>query len=148
MKLRGSKSAHEATFDLTPMIDVVLLLIIFFTLTSQFSHVSLAPMDLPDERGEEQQNTDTPFLIVVDVARDGALTIDGDEYNPDGVRNLVAAAAEQAGAADQLEVIVRGDRLVTAAQLDPLVHALAEAGVTTWKLATTGSGPQTPGTGG
>ncbi|MFN7440054.1 MAG: ExbD/TolR family protein, partial [Phycisphaerales bacterium] len=50
MRLFKRKDIPEAGFDLTAMIDIVLLLIIFFTLTSQFVQTLQRPMPLPAER--------------------------------------------------------------------------------------------------
>ncbi|MCH8037092.1 MAG: biopolymer transporter ExbD, partial [Proteobacteria bacterium] len=39
---------------MTPMIDVVFQLMIFFMYTAQFAQVTRTAIDLPDEAGEEQ----------------------------------------------------------------------------------------------
>ncbi len=51
MKFTRPKVTPEATFDLTNMIDVVLLLIIFFMLTAQFAKSNQREMDLPRQAG-------------------------------------------------------------------------------------------------
>jgi biopolymer transport protein ExbD len=51
--LRPKQVREDATFDLTAMIDVVLLLIIFFMLTSQFAATDRAAVELPAQKGLE-----------------------------------------------------------------------------------------------
>ena len=47
------EQSRTAAFDLTPMIDVVLqLIIIFFMYTTQFAQVMRSELDLPQETGE------------------------------------------------------------------------------------------------
>lgn len=51
MRLNRPRELAEAPFDLTPMVDVVLLLIIFFMLSAQFAETFGSPMNLPGEKG-------------------------------------------------------------------------------------------------
>lgn len=74
--LRAKKrKTSVGVFDLTPMIDVVLQLIIFFMFTSQFGQVSRTDVDLPNEPGEEERAEDKPTLII-DITLEGAYVID------------------------------------------------------------------------
>lgn len=138
MKLARQQHAREASFDLTPMIDVVFLLIIFFTLTSQFSNVSLKPLDLPQELGEKAPQTPSPFTLVLSVSRDGIVTLDDTAYDPAALAPIIANEVRRAGGADALEVVMRGDRMLPASKLEPLINVLSAAGVRKWKLATSG----------
>lgn len=131
-------------FDLTPMIDIVLLLIIFFTFTATFAAVSRVPMDLPEERGAAGDAPATALFI--DLARDGAIKLGEATVGRD---ELAAALGRELGHAGTIpEVIVRADRLTPAAHLNRLAGALAAAGAQRWKLATSGDGPPSVGTGG
>jgi biopolymer transport protein ExbD len=141
VKFGRADHPREASFDLTPMIDVVFLLIIFFTLTSTFSNVALSPIDLPREKGEGQEGSPSPFTLVLNVSREGSVSVDGREYRPEELSRLLADEAVRAGGPDNLDVLVRGDRLVPASRLDPVVGVLSAAGVRRWKLATAGGGP-------
>lgn len=63
------------TFDFAPMVDIVLLLLIFFMLTSNLSSREKAlPLDLPRASSSVQQ---TPDLPLVSVNRSGAVSLNG-----------------------------------------------------------------------
>src|SRR5215475_2503474 len=113
MKLGRPKELREATFDLTPMIDVVLLLIIFFMLSSQFAQAQRAPMDLPKEQGRPSK-PEGPSLVVIDV-------VGPDRYRLFDVSmsltEVVTAVAAQLGAADpsaQPDLVIRAARNTSA----------------------------------
>ena len=74
----------EASFDLTPMIDVVMLLIVFFTLTSQFRDAIPTTVDLPREVGQEAAEA-APASISLELRRDGTLASNGREVGLDEI---------------------------------------------------------------
>ncbi|HZW10653.1 MAG TPA: biopolymer transporter ExbD [Phycisphaerales bacterium] len=129
-------------FDMTPMIDVALQLIIFFLFTSQLSHAMRSPMDLPQERGDPGQ-ADGPEQMVVDLTVAGTLLVEGQERSLDEVVAIVAAEQQRAVAAGgALDLLIRADRSCPAAHLNRLAASLADAGVRTWKLGTAVSGAE------
>ncbi len=128
--------AKEATFDLTPMIDVVLLLIIFFSLTSQFSETQRTPVDLPREKGDAPANSESAS-IVIDVSASGDLTVLGERVDLGQLGDRLARDL-QGRSAEEMSVVIRADRRCVASNLDGVVRALARAGVQRWNLATAG----------
>lgn len=137
MKLRRPAEHPEGGFDLTPMIDVVLLLIIFFMLTSQFARTSHRSVDLPREKGEAK-SPPAPNSVVVELDANGNLSVEGRYASMREVVDDVKKTVDRAGGVDSLEVVVRADRTCAAAHLNKLALALAGAGVQRWKLATAG----------
>lgn len=140
------KPATEATFDLTPMIDVVLLLIIFFMLSSQFQQILAKPMDLPREAGERSPAT-ASSAIIVSIERDGAMALaDGRAVSGDDLVRLVKDAELQrrtgsrAGGTpgEAVELVIRAHRESPALYVNKLAGLLARNGIRTWKLATAG----------
>jgi biopolymer transport protein ExbD len=126
----------EPPFDLTPMIDVVLLLIIFFTLTSQFARSEARPMDLPREPGQAVVSTAKASLLI-DVERDGSLFLLGSKGTIEDVERSILSARNRN---QTLSVEVRADRAAPAAALNQIARALAKGGVTEWSLATAAGG--------
>jgi biopolymer transport protein ExbD len=133
MRFGRPRNPEEATFDLTPMIDVILLLIIFFTLTSQFAKTQQRPMDLPKEKGEKSTQQAAASLVI-DLARDGTMSVLGSTAALGDLTKMVQSEVQRLGAA--LDLTVRADRLCPAAHLNRLAEALAGVGVRDWKLAT------------
>ena len=140
MRFPRPKETPEATFDLTNMIDVILLLIIFFMLSAQFARSNQAPMDLPRETGEDP-GAENELSMVIELGRDGSLGLGGEKVELDRLVQLVSADAARMGTkADLLEITIRADRTCAAGHLNTLVAALARTGVRRWKLATGGEG--------
>lgn len=144
MKLRRHKRPEEASFDLTPMIDVVMLLIVFFTLTAQFSRTEQAIVDLPNQPGKAGEH-EAKSALIVDVDRQGAMSTLGtplsmesllDEVRELQAKQAVVASGGVATSKGQVEVLVRADRACAAAHINAIARALSSVGVTSWKLAT------------
>ena len=137
---RSSRSiiVPEPPFDLTPMIDVVLLLIIFFTLTAQFARSQMrSPMDLPKERGEDTAKQAAKNAIVIDLDAQGDLSMTGGRFTTAEVENALNKAKDQSAS---LSVEVRAHRDAPSGALNKLAAVLARAGVKNWSLATSGGG--------
>ncbi|ARN75840.1 ExbD/TolR family protein [Oceanicoccus sagamiensis] len=92
---RQSKAA--VSVDLTPLIDVVFLLLIFFMVSTTFTKETHLSLDLPEASGEEK--TDLPQQIEVLIDANGQYVING--------RSLVSTSIETVIAA--LETVQAGD---------------------------------------
>jgi biopolymer transport protein ExbD len=92
--------------NLTPMIDVVFLLIIFFMAASKFAEVEAdLELKLP-EVAAAAPLTSAPKQRTVSVERDGAVELDGLSVSlAELTARLVAAQSEY----PQLSVVIRGD---------------------------------------
>lgn len=145
MKFGRPRLPSEASFDLTPMIDVVLLLIIFFTLTSHFAKTQLLPLDLPKEQGAKAEST-LPTAIYVDLRADGRLSVLGVESDASSIARMVQGEVQRAG--EGVELVIRAERKCPTQHLNRLAEALASSGVRSWKLATMGDGGSGGGGGG
>ncbi|MCK5831448.1 MAG: biopolymer transporter ExbD [Methylococcales bacterium] len=51
--------------SLTPMIDVVFLLLIFFMVTTTFNQQSSIKINLPEANGEETENTEKMIMLII-----------------------------------------------------------------------------------
>lgn len=105
MPLR-TDSLDEPQLNLTPMIDIVFLLIIFFMVGTRFSEIEQQyDVELPTAAPIEAQSS-RPDAIVLNVTRSGEVAIGGNELTLDELRTRLEAArkayAEQA-------VLIRGD---------------------------------------
>lgn len=133
MKLSASARPKEATFDLTPMIDVLLLLIVFFMMTSQFTRTQLMPVNLPREAGEHGMPA-SPHSVFIDMDASGGLHVLGRPIEPEAVAGVIGPV--RPGAEGAVDLVVRADRTCPAVHLNRLAETLARAGVRNWKLAT------------
>lgn len=146
MNITRHHRPKEASFDLTPMIDVIFLLIIFFTLTSQFSSTHRTPMDLPREQGEPDAPKEATQLVI-DMDQFGAVTLLGQAYDLQTLGTVLAGrsfAVEGQTPDDAVEqpvdVVIRADRRCSTAKLNALAQVLLQVGVRRWSLATSSDG--------
>ena len=72
--LRFHSPETEEGMNLTPLIDVVFILLIFFIISTQFKTHSL-PLDLPEAGGKSTTPVNDPLQISID--REGLLYLEG-----------------------------------------------------------------------
>tara|TARA_R110002167_G_scaffold293400_1_gene498105 strand:+ start:252 stop:665 length:414 start_codon:yes stop_codon:yes gene_type:complete len=118
--------AEDATINLTPMIDVVFLLIIFFMVGSKFSEAeSRINVNVPSV-GDLRSMTRVPDERVVVVATDGSLTLD---ETPVTIAQLSETLRNQHANYPALKVAVRGDGESSFQQVAEVLHAVRSSGV-------------------
>ena len=117
---------EDATINLTPMIDVVFLLVIFFMVGSKFSEAeSRIKVSVPAV-GEMQSITRGPDERTVAISLDGVVTLDGE---PVSLSQLTATLREQHAAYPALKVAVRGEAEGSLQQTVDVLHAVRSSGV-------------------
>lgn len=142
MRFTPPDEIPEATFDITPMVDVALLLIIFFMFSTHFAKTMQRPMDLPTQPGETER-TVAQKVISVDMNPQGVLTlIDGRATTVPEVVSMMRQEILAAGGRQEAAVLLlRAHRDAASVHVNSLAAAMAQAGIRSWKLATTGTGP-------
>ena len=122
--------------EITPMIDIVFLLIIFFMITAQFARITRAEVELPPERGEQQAAAEEAGLVI-NVMADGRYVVEQSTYGLEGVTAQVQAAVERAGGnPSRARLMIRPDRRADTAALNALLTRLRELGVPLARVAT------------
>lgn len=100
-------SIEEPNLNLTPMIDIVFLLVIFFMVGARFSEIERRlDVKLPTVSDVEALSQ-TPDALVVNVLEDGVIEFDGEQCDVEQLETLLAAARENF---EEQSVLVRGDR--------------------------------------
>lgn len=125
MSARRNRS-EDATINLTPMIDVVFLLVIFFLVGSKFSEAeSRIKINVPAV-GEMRSITRVPDERIVAIAVDGSITLDG---TPISLAQLTPALREQYAVYPAMRVAVRGEANGTLQQTVEVLQAVRNSGV-------------------
>jgi biopolymer transport protein ExbD len=122
-------------FNMTPMIDVVFLLIIFFLVSSHLARQEVQmELDLPEAGTGERPAEDDTRRVIVNVLPQaepgGQLMVGGRAMQPDELASLIAFEAEQTEG--PLEVRIRTDRRAPYRLVEPIMLACADAGV--WRV--------------
>jgi biopolymer transport protein ExbD len=111
---------HE--INVTPFIDVILVLLIIFMIAAPLATVDIS-VDLPTSNAEQQQRPDKPLILT--LKSDLSLMLDN---NPVG-RSALAGALTQATSSDkQQRVFLRADKTVPYGELMALMNELRTAG--------------------
>ncbi len=107
MRIRESRSHDEPHIDLVPLIDVILVLIIFFVVTTTFDARSTLQVQLPT--ASDQKNTSPPRSLSVLVNADGRYFINDQEVLRTDVEALKQTIAQVAGDDREQTVLLRAD---------------------------------------
>ena len=128
MRLPSANANRELQFNITPLIDVVFLLIIFFLVASHFiRHEQLENVELPTAtQGRDQQ--DATSRVVVTVATDRRLRLGAHEASIDEIEKQLLLMAEDHGA-NSTELRIRMDRNLPYSVVEPLLLSAARSGI-------------------
>lgn len=86
------RGRHEATVELTPLIDVVFLLLIFFMVSTTFVRETQLQLDLPEASGEPQEVDPGTIEVVID--RQGEYAVSGRMLVNNERKTLIRALQE------------------------------------------------------
>lgn len=126
-------SSEDITINLTPMIDVVFLLVIFFMVGSKFSEAeSRIKVNVPSV-AEMRSITRAPDERIVAVALDGSVTLDG---APVTLPQLTDTLRRQHANYPGLKVALRGDANGSYQQAIEVLQAIRVSGVDQIGLST------------
>ena len=109
---------------MTPMIDIVFLLIIFFMTVTQVSKVNKERVDLPDQEGSMDQ-VDDP--VTINIRKSGEIVVSGRVITVPVLVSLVAdEVARRGGDPRRIKIVVRGDAEGQAKTLNEITKALGK----------------------
>ncbi len=93
MQLKAPEK-KSLNLSLTPLIDVVFLLLIFFMLASTFSRFSTLPLAVNTGQG---QNNSSKKFVLVRIQKDGAVEVNGQTVQVDGLTQVIDTLAVEEG---------------------------------------------------
>ena len=132
---RRSRRAPMAEINVTPFVDVMLVLLIIFMVTAPLLAVGV-PIELPESRANPVDQT--PEQITISVNREGAIFLNNEEIPDGGFADALVAIDRQANG--QLPIVVfRGDTDVNYGRTMAVLGELNRAGFTSISLVTSGS---------
>jgi biopolymer transport protein ExbD len=106
LKFRRQRS-EEVGVNLTPLIDVVFLLLIFFMVSTTFTRETQLSIDLPEATGVLRETQDKQIEILIDEA--GSYRVNGKGLVDDRMRTLQAAIYKIAAGDTTLPMIITAD---------------------------------------
>jgi biopolymer transport protein TolR len=123
---RGRRKMPMAEINVTPMVDVMLVLLIIFMVTAPLL-VTGVPIDLPDSKAKALKSDDTPIQISID--KSGAVFVDKLQVPAASLPAKLAALREaRSGAGDEARVYVRADKGLDYGAVMGIVGEVSAAG--------------------
>ncbi len=109
MNIRPRRPRRNALVDMTPLIDVVFLLLIFFMVSTTFDRQTQLKVNLP-EAGLPTEEQAPPKEIAITVDRQGRYYLDGQELVSHDLETLQRALRKASQGNSELPVRVTADR--------------------------------------
>ncbi len=138
---RGRGRAPMADINVTPLVDVMLVLLIIFMVTAPLL-VTGVPVNLPETRAKGLDQDDKPTVFSID--RDGGLYIDETQISdadlPDRLAEIVSA---NAGKAEPPQIFLRADTGLDYGRVMRVMGELNRAGLNKVALVSTGGNEAT-----
>jgi len=122
LKFRRQR-VQAVDINLTPLIDVVFLLLIFFMVSTTFTRETQLSVDLPEAEGQEREAPEEEIEILIDES--GRYRINGQALVDNRMRTLQAAIYKISAGDTTLPLIITAD--AQAAHQD-VVRAMDAAG--------------------
>ena len=130
---RGVSHPEAITkINVTPIIDVALVLVIILLVTAPMMSVADLPVDLPSARTREAEDERN---LSITVASDGSMAVDNDMVTMDALGPTLARRLGEPGNHDVL-VIVRADTNTPYSSVKQVLDRARVAGATRLAIAT------------
>jgi biopolymer transport protein TolR len=128
-----------AEINVTPLVDVMLVLLIIFMVTAPLL-VAGVPVDLPESRAAPLDNQVQPVQISLDGA--GKIFIDDSEIAEGALPQRLAAIAAQPAPPEGRRIFLRADRGLDYGRVMRVMGELNRAGLNRVALVSTAEGGQ------
>jgi biopolymer transport protein ExbD len=121
---------------MTPMIDIVFLLIIFFMVAAQFARQAHVNLDLPNEVGE-QKESNTKNTLVINILDDGSIVVDNSQgaISIEDIDDIVGEAVNIEGVLWK-NITIRADENAQTGVLNKVLVILSKHGLSATNIAT------------
>jgi len=124
----------EVAINLTPLIDVVFLLLIFFMVSTSFTRETQIKLDLPKANVEKMQSE--PKMIEISVDKEGRFFVNGKGLVNQQIDTLKKAITPLLGDGDKPPVVISADKNTPYQAVVTAMDAASQLGITNLKMAT------------
>ena len=135
MNFQRGRRHEELEMNLVPLIDVLLVIIIFLVVSATFSRTSELQINLPTAEASSPQ--DKPLLITVEVDAAGRYMVNGNEVQGAEVSAIASALTKAAGdSKEDPTIVINADAKATHQSVVNVMEASRQANYTHITFAT------------
>jgi biopolymer transport protein ExbD len=134
MRLIRTRRKFGCEINITPLIDIVFLLIIFSMVLSQFAKLQAAKLQLPEAHKGADSAAPVGGRVVVNVLDDSVVLVSARRQTAESLDALLADRARRAGP-DAVSVVIRADRRAPWRAASQILQACAARGIARVKVA-------------
>jgi len=134
MNFQRGRRSEELEMNLVPLIDVLLVIIIFLVVSATFSRTSELQINLPT--AEANSPSDKPLVITVDVDATGRYMVNGSAVDGSNVEGIASALTKAAGNGKEPTIVINADAKTTHQSVINVMEAAREANYTHITFAT------------
>ncbi len=134
MRIRDFRADDEPDINLVPLIDVILILIIFFVVTTTFDARSVLKLQLPQANGEPSEASAKALSVLVNA--EGRYFVQDREALRTDLESLKRTIVEVAGDDRKRPVLLRADARTPHQSVVTALDALGQLGFRQISIAT------------
>jgi len=135
----GHRRAPMSEINVTPLVDVMLVLLIIFMVTAPLL-VAGVPIDLPESRAGALDQNAEPVQVAIDAQ--GRITIDDEPIAETALATRLATIAAQPAPGEGRRIYLRADRSLDYGRVMRVMGELNRAGLNRVALVSVGGEPQ------
>lgn len=124
----GGDDELITAINVTPLVDIVLVLLIILMVTATAIVSKTIPMELPEAAGPTDS---VPTTMAVSIDSEGTLFLDAEEIDEDGLRRRIRAARE---ADEDLRAVIAADGRINHARVVQVIDLLRQERVTKFAI--------------
>jgi len=125
---------EEIDLNLTPLIDVVFLLLIFFMVSTTFEKTAKLKVDLPEASAQAVQQPDKKIVIGIDVK--GRYYINDRQLVNTQIKTLKLALMKVSGDNKEMPIVLRADAKTPHQSVVRAMDAASQLGLTRLSIST------------
>lgn len=129
-----SGQRDELELNITPLIDIVFLLLIFFMVSTTFQTESQLRVQLPEAAEDSAPQSNDPLELV--VSADGQYALGGRELTDNQIETLIGALRDVAGDDRERPLVIRADARAPHQSVVRAMDASSRVGLRNLSIAT------------
>lgn len=130
----GKSDKEQPEINLTSLIDVVFLLLIFFMISTTFEQTSSLQINLPEVAEEQSEQRTQPVVLAIDAR--GNMALNDNRLPGNDAENVRRALNRVLGDIQRTSLVISADAEVAHKHVVTVMDMAGELGITNLSIAT------------